>query len=94
MGEAKPKRLKAYICNNYDGRQQAMVAAPNLDGAAKSMRTSASDMRKFGWRFAKDDAADLALRHPGIVFFAGIMAPKPEWTPKEPDAARSTEEGE
>lgn len=81
MAETTGKKLKVYVCHNYDGRRRAMVAAPTLEKAAKAMATTARHMREYGWRFGRGVEADLALGKPGTVFFASITAPEADWAP-------------
>lgn len=81
---------KAYAIGNYDGRVQAMVAAANLQEAAKKLSTSANAMRTYGWYLAEGEARELALANPDTVFVRPIMGDHP-WITRDEHRARVKE---
>lgn len=78
---------KAYVMGNLDGRRAAMVAARNLDEAAKKMRTSAYSMRQMGWSLAENDDLAVALAAPDTVFYRPITnIDRRPWTANRQEA--------
>lgn len=80
---------KVYLFGNYDGRIQAMVAAANLQEAAKKMHTTPGAMRTYGWNLAEGECRDLALANPDTVFVRPIMGDHP-WMSREAYRARGS----
>lgn len=66
--------MKVYRLHNYDGVNEAMVAAPNLAEAARRLGTSVYHMRQMGWDHPPPDLARLAIMAEGTALFRPIDA--------------------
>lgn len=71
--------MKAYIHPNLDGNRAAMVAARTLIEAARKLGTSVRDMRRMGWRYARNEELDQACADPDWVFTRPVSPKREPW---------------